>query len=108
MAVSPSAGSTSSDEAKEFETVAALSMPFGTTGVDPACFQKPVHIPGTIQQHGAMLVVGPLCDWTVVAASRNATTMLNASSFAGRVIGRSSGSILGLHFAGGTKTFSRQ
>ncbi len=56
-----------------------------------------------------MLVVDPSCDWTVVAASRNAIGMLNASSsadpsFAGPssadgVIGCSIGSILGLHFA---------
>ncbi len=65
---------------------------------DPACAQEPIHIPGTIQPHGAMLVVDPLCDWTVIAASRNTIGMLHASASADRVIGRSVGSILGLHF----------
>ncbi len=45
-----------------------------------------------------MLVVDPLCDWTVVAASRNAAGMLHAFASAERIIGRSVGSILGLHF----------
>ena len=50
-----------------------------------------------------MLVVDPSCGWTVVAASRNAVGLLNASSspassFAAGVIGCSIGSILGLRF----------
>ncbi len=57
-------------------------------------------IPGTIQPHGAMLVVDPLRDWTVVAASRNAIGMLHAFVSAEGAIGRSIGSILGLHFGG--------
>ncbi len=45
-----------------------------------------------------MLVVDPLCDWTVVAASRNTTGMLHAIASAEGIIGHSIGSILGLHF----------
>ncbi len=45
-----------------------------------------------------MLVVDPLCDWTVVAASRNMIEMLHAFASAEGVIGRSVGSILGPHF----------
>jgi len=73
-------------------------MPFRTTGADPACAQELIRIPGTIQPHGAMLVIDPLCGWTVVAASCNAAGMLNASAPAGGVIGRSIRDIMGPHF----------
>ena len=28
------------------------------------CEHEPIHIPGAIQPHGALLVVDPLRDWT--------------------------------------------
>ncbi len=109
MATAPGAGPASSVETKQAGINAALSVPFGTAGVSVSCAQEPIHIPGTIQPHGALLVFSPSCDWTVIAASRNATGMLNASPSAGSpsadpssadgVIGCSIGGILGLHFA---------
>jgi len=46
-----------------------------------------------------MLVVDPLRDWTVVAASRNAAEMLAIPPPASALFGCSIASILGLHFA---------
>ncbi len=69
------------------------------TGADPACSQEPIHIPGTIQPHGALLVFDPLRDWTVVAASRNTVGPLDASPSMDRVMGQSIDSLLGQPFA---------
>ncbi len=77
----------------------ALSVAAEVTGVDPACSQEPIRIPGTIQPHGAMLVIDPLRDWIVVAASRNLAGTLAIPSSADALFGCSIGSILGPRFA---------
>ncbi len=69
------------------------------TDGDPACAEEPIHIPGGIQPHGALLVIDPLHDWTVVAAGRNTVGLLNAFPTAGKVMGRGIASLLGQPFA---------
>ena len=80
------------------EVAGVSSVAVEVAGVDPACSQEPIRVPGTIQPHGAMLVVDPLRDWTVVAASRNIAEMLTTPLSANALFGCSIGSILGLHF----------
>src|ERR1700712_2721930 len=41
------------------------------------CDREPIHIPGSIQPHGAMLVCGP--DGMIVHASANASTLLGCT-----------------------------
>ena len=60
------------------------------------CAQEPIHIPGAIQPHGALLAIDPAAGFTVVAASRNAATFLP-----GVAIGLELESILGAEFAAG-------
>ncbi len=69
------------------------------TGADLACAQEPIHTPGFIQPHGAVLAVTPSGDWTVVAASRNVAELLGAASSAGGTVGHSLSSVLGTDFA---------
>ncbi len=73
-----------------------LSAP---TGADLACAQEPIHTPGFIQPHGAVLAIRPSGGWTVVAASRNLAQLLGAASIAGGTAGRSISSVLGTDFA---------
>jgi len=87
VAVGLSAASSTANEAERSAAAAKL-----------ACAQEPIHIPGTIQPHGALLAVEPLRGWTVVAASRNAAELLAAPLPAGGCVGRSAASVLGPHF----------
>ncbi len=68
------------------------------TGADPACSQEPIHRPGSIQPHGALLAIDPR-DWTVVAASRNAAGLLNGLPLVASVIGCGLATLLGQPFA---------
>ena len=67
--------------------------------VELACSREPIHIPGSIQPHGALLAIDPLRDFTVVAASRNAAEVFADPLFLGKIIGRDIGGILGADFA---------
>jgi len=87
VAVGLSAASSTANEAERSAAAAKL-----------ACAQEPIHVPGTIQPHGALLAVEPLRGWTVVAASRNAAELLAAALPAGGCIGHSAASVLGPHF----------
>ena len=67
------------------------------------CSQEPIHIPGTIQPHGALLTIDPARDLMVVAASHNAGKLLGVSPATaalatGKVVGRDIASILGQAF----------
>ncbi len=97
--IAPSITPASTIEIKRPNIVDTLSAAAEATGVDPACSREPIRIPGSIQPHGAMLVIDPLRDWTVVAASRNLAGTLAIPSSADALFGRSLGSILGLRFA---------
>ena len=87
VAVGLSAVSSTANEAERSAVAAKL-----------ACAQEPIHIPGTIQPHGALLAVEPLRGWTVVAASRNAAELLAAALPAGGCVGRSAANMLGPNF----------
>jgi len=63
------------------------------------CSQEPIHIPGTIQPHGALLAIEPSRDWAIIAASRNAADLLLALPPIGGIVGRSTASVLGPQFA---------
>ena len=83
------------DETERRATVAAAKL---------ACSQEPIHLPGSIQPHGALLALEPLGDWRVVAASRNAAAVLagplpTQGAIGGGIIGRSIASVLGPMFA---------
>src|ERR1700733_5903629 len=67
-------------------------------GDNAACSQEPIHIPGAIQPHGALLAVDPRRGFTVIAASRNAAALLTTAADGG-TIGRSIDDILGSGFA---------
>lgn len=99
MAPASTIASTSAAGTRQLRVAAASGAAPEAAGGDPACAQEPIQIPGAIQPHGAMLVVDPLRDWTVTAASRNTIGMLHAFVSAEGAIGRSIGSILGPHFA---------
>jgi len=88
VAIGPSAAPSTANEVERRAAAAKL-----------ACAQEPIHIPGTIQPHGALLAVEPLRGWTVVAASRNAAELLAAAPPTGGCVGRSAASVLGPHFA---------
>jgi light-regulated signal transduction histidine kinase (bacteriophytochrome) len=80
-----------------------LSQRDGRSGVsgagdNSACSQEPIHIPGAVQPHGALLAVDPRRDFTVIAASRNAAAVLGEAA-AGGLIGRGIDGILGSDFA---------
>ncbi len=94
VAPHPSGALLAFNEAERRATVAAA-----VATAELACSAEPIHIPGTIQPHGALLAVEPSGDWTVVAASRNAAELLPAFLPTGGVIGRSTASILGSRFA---------
>ncbi len=66
---------------------------------DTSCAQEPIHTPGTIQPHGALLGIDPHRAMTVVAASRNVATMLAGVPAAAHILGRGAGTILGAAFA---------
>lgn len=46
----------------------------------PPCAREPIHIPGTIQPHGALVVLDPNRDMTVIAASANIARFLPEGS----------------------------
>lgn len=64
-----------------------------------ACAQEPIHIPGAVQPHGALLALEPTTRLTVVAASRNAAAFLTPSASANDVLGRPVEAVLGCEFA---------
>jgi len=97
VAPSPSGAFPTVNEAERRATAAAAAA--AAAAAKLVCSQEPIHIPGTIQPHGALLVIEPSRDWTVVAASCNAAELLPAFLPAGGIIGRSTGSILGSRFA---------
>ena len=94
----PASTAAPADRTSQRETAAVPAPAPAAAGDDPACCQELIHIPGSIQPHGTLLVVDPLRDWTVVAASRNTVDPL-ASPFVGRVLGRGIASLLGQSFA---------
>ncbi len=97
-AIAPLIAPTAINETNHHDISIALISAERTAGVDPACSQEPIRVPGTIQPHGAMLVIDPLSDWAVVAASRNITETLAISSPASATFGRRLGDVLGLTF----------
>jgi len=64
---------------------------------DWVCAQEPIHIPGSIQPHGAILALDPVGAFIVVAASRNAAELLRVDT--PNVFGRDAASLLGADFA---------
>jgi light-regulated signal transduction histidine kinase (bacteriophytochrome) len=66
---------------------------------DVSCSYEPIHIPGTIQPYGALLVVDPALRWTIVAASRNASAVLFETPWLKAIIGTSIAQVLGTVFA---------
>jgi light-regulated signal transduction histidine kinase (bacteriophytochrome) len=68
-------------------------MPAEITTAFPAtssCDREPIHIPGAIQPHGALLAADPADGMMVVAASANAVRLLSGSEDAEQVLlGRS-------------------
>ncbi len=91
-----------------------------SAGAEAACEQERVHIPGSIQPHGAFLAISPFGslfgssfdspggnpggELAVVAASRNAAEMLATAPAGGTVLGRSAASVLGRGFAEAVRT----
>ncbi len=69
------------------------------TDADSDCSREPIQIPGAIQPHGVFLAVDPARGLTIVAASRNAATLLAGSQPMDGMIGRTIGSVLGEAFA---------
>ncbi len=98
MAPVSTAAPASTDQTSQRETAAIPNSASTAVGADFTCAQEPIHIPGTIQPHGALLAIDPLRDWTVVAASRNTVELLAFPSV-GRVMGRGIASLLGQPFA---------
>jgi len=66
---------------------------------DLNCSREPIRVPGLIQPHGVYLAIDPLDDFTVVAASRNASALLPAVRSSRELIGKRIGTILGEDFA---------
>ena len=65
----------------------------------PSCAQEPIHIPGTIQPHGALVVLDPDRDMAVVAASANIARFLpEGLPGEGIVPGGKLGDLLGREF----------
>jgi light-regulated signal transduction histidine kinase (bacteriophytochrome) len=63
------------------------------TDIDPdACAREPIHIPGSIQPHGALLVLSP-ADLTLLQASANAEAMLGFSPQLGAPLPAEAGEI---------------
>jgi light-regulated signal transduction histidine kinase (bacteriophytochrome) len=50
-----------------------------------ACDREPIHIPGAIQPHGALLVLDP-ADFTILQASANAGALLGVTELLGRTL----------------------
>jgi light-regulated signal transduction histidine kinase (bacteriophytochrome)/CheY-like chemotaxis protein len=63
------------------------------------CDAEPIHTPGTIQPHGALLLVDPGREWTVVASSRNLADTLEASPGFGAVWKQDVAVLFGAEFA---------
>ena len=87
------------DRPSQCEALAVTEVAFAAEGADPACSQEPIHIPGSIQPHGALLAIDPVYNWTVVAASRNAVDLLKLTPSMGGLIGRDFANLLGQSFA---------
>lgn len=66
--------------------------------VDLACSQEPIHTPGTLQPHGAMLVIDPVRDWAVIAASRNIAEVLHTPLSTDELFGKDVSNLLGARF----------
>jgi len=91
IAVNPPQAPVIADDAKGRAAAAAAAK--------LVCSQEPIHVPGTIQPHGALLVIEPSREWTVIAASRNAAEVLAVPESMGGIVGRSAASVLGPQFA---------
>ncbi len=83
-------------------TIASQHLVIGAGGYpaadgNSACSREPIHVPGSIQPHGALLSIDP-DRLAVVAASRNAADLLAVPAGTGPVIGRGIADILGLPF----------
>ncbi len=90
VSFNPSAISLTSNETERRAAAVAARL---------ACSQELIHIPGTIQPHGALLAIEPSGDWALVAASSNAAEFLSAPLPTGGIIGCGAASILGPRFA---------
>ncbi|MGI4745008.1 MAG: ATP-binding protein [Janthinobacterium lividum] len=66
---------------------------------DLDCAQEPIHQPGSIQPHGALLAIDPSADLTIVAGSRNITAVLENGLSLSETIGLGTCDILGIDFA---------
>ncbi|NPD67736.1 response regulator [Acetobacteraceae bacterium] len=66
---------------------------------DLDCTREPIHQPGSIQPHGALLAISPSADLTIVAGSRNIGRILECDLALSGIIGLAIGDILGLDFA---------
>jgi light-regulated signal transduction histidine kinase (bacteriophytochrome) len=72
--------------------------PFEPDRADALCAQEPIHIPGSIQPHGVLLVVDPGQDLAIVAASENAG-LLSGGTQSNTLLGVTVGETLGEDFA---------
>ncbi|MBP0494630.1 ATP-binding protein [Pararoseomonas indoligenes] len=65
---------------------------------DSLCAQEPIHIPGSIQPHGVLLMADPARGMAIVAASENAG-ILSTEIPSNTLMGLSVGAVLGEDFA---------
>ena len=66
---------------------------------DSYCAQEPIHIPGSIQPHGVLLVADPAHGLTIVAASENAGQLAGPAA-TNTLLGLPVATVLGEGFAG--------
>ena len=60
---------------------------FSLDVADDLCAQEPIHAPGTIQAHGALIALKPGSELLVVAASQNAADFLGTTPLGQRLDG---------------------
>ncbi|WP_161993712.1 response regulator [Muricoccus nepalensis] len=65
---------------------------------DSICAQEPIHIPGSIQPHGVLLVADPAAGMSIVAASENAG-LLAGPTASNTLLGLPVAAVLGEEFA---------
>ncbi|WP_338665815.1 ATP-binding protein [Pararoseomonas sp. SCSIO 73927] len=78
--------------------VVAQAEPELPDRADALCAQEPIHIPGSIQPHGVLLMADPARGMAIVAASENAG-ILSEGTASNTLIGLSVGAVLGEEFA---------
>jgi len=71
--------------------------PFGADRSDALCAQEPIHIPGSIQPHGVLLVADPSRSMGIVAASQNAG-LVSGDSQSNTLLGVPLAEVLGEDF----------